>query len=756
MRRLRLGGLVLLLAVLGVGVWLLAAPPSQPDAAVTLSTPGEDAGIAGPDAPARSSVASSEPEQRNEDDTFSGVVTFEGTAVPGAEVRLYPRPAALRRESHGEPNQRACGKFLTLALTALAEAQPPLQEATTDSEGRFSMRVEKGKSYAATVTRADLMEALWGIHAGERWKVHLVRAPPVVGELQLPDGGAASGAQLTAFAPETGEVRETRADARGHFSLSGPLSGALLVRVVAAGVAPQVIERPQGTFVLSEPGVRGMVTSKGVGVGGAVVTTPDGQRTTSRSDGTYELAGFPCSIDLVQAQLDDLRAEALLGEDLELEPTSRVTVRLSSSVPALLGGVKLKMTSFEKSVAPVTQTQASAVFEGLLAAEWFIHASGPGLGVVAQKVTLAPGEDRTLSLVLEPAADVSGVVVDDTTGAPVPDLAVLLWGLGDAKVSSPGLRTDASGRFRFAELSPGKFRVRVWGGDYFTVEEDVTPGVEATIRVGRGKRVSGRVIFEGLARPPRDYVVSLLPGDKALKDIDVPAAVFAGQREGTQRSGVSALGGYTMTLMDDGEFTSEPVTPGEYVLVVATRGRAHQLVVQQVAVTTADVRVEVPVPGGLTISGRVSDDQGLGRHTKLKATRAGRTIESATEDDGSFVLRGLEPGVWRLSAHRLADDLYADGSFDAGTQGVVLELYKLRLLEATLVGPSGAFISNVTIDGRMREDTISASFGLRNGELLLWLPPGKGELVVSSGELRSAPLQVPFNGDVNLGTVQLR
>ena len=113
----------------------------------------------------------------------------------------------------------------------------------------------------------------------------------------------------------------------------------------------------------------------------------------------------------------------------------------------------------------ITAKDGAYTFERLVPAEYTCSATATA-GTTVNKATVAT-ERVELDLALAPWASVTGVVVSEVSGQPVPGMNVMAGGDGFDQqsmsdiISGKGPKTDATGRFVIERVAPGKGRMRV-------------------------------------------------------------------------------------------------------------------------------------------------------------------------------------------------------------------------------------------------------------------------------------------------------
>ena len=312
-------------------------------------------------------------------------------------------------------------------------------------------------------------------------------------------------------------------------------------------------------------------------------------------------------------------------------------------------------------------------------------------------------EDRRVDAALDGLCTLAGVVIDDSSGNPVPGLRVrwseiapqidlmqgFEWSLferirdvkrryDDQVFLRVGreVRTDADGRFRLAGVLPGTIHFAVTGPYHYQTEfrsvtlHDAEHRDEITLRVRPGGRVVGRVTDE-VGAP-------LIAAEVGLFYPLSPLSIFTLEAGGTRKM---------MTFTDDeGRYVTEAVRPGAgFFMSVIHPGRPHATVKGIVVERGRDTRVDVTMPAGGTVTGRITGPAGeavIG--AELRPIRLGPLWDMIWESDvglydgvsdelGRYRIEGLPAGDYKLFARA---DGYAPTYLDT----------ELRAAEPTWLG----------------------------------------------------------------------
>lgn len=241
----------------------------------------------------------------------------------------------------------------------------------------------------------------------------------------------------------------------------------------------------------------------------------------------------------------------------------------------------------------------------------------------ASPIVVRPGEERTgidVTISYAPVARVEGVVVK-MDGEPAAKAAVTLDPAGGVSLlEGAGRRatTDAEGRFAFASVAPGQFRLEArtpaaaagagsdaWAESHLSVDGQDMSGV--TLALGPASTISGRLVFEtSMLDPPSDLTA-------------VRLQIVALDTFHRMAAGISTSGGVlNATVAADGTFRVAGLTPGGYVAMATWPG----------------MRADVTGPGwwlqSVTAGGRDVSDTGFEVRPKQNITDAVLTFSDRT------------------------------------------------------------------------------------------------------------------------------
>ncbi len=460
------------------------------------------------------------------------VLDDQGRAIDLAMVRAVVNPAGLSLD------ERLSGLY-------------SFGRVTTDEEGNYEVRHLNGKRYDVSAERDDLIsgsrEAV-AVSEGRTTEIDIVmrRGNSVSGRVTDADGHPIPFAAVEAekIEPMAGMIsggsptilKGVKTDAEGTFFIGG-IGEEDEVRVNArkGGYAPEGIEAKlpaEGVSIRLEriAVIAGVLRAKDRDA------FPDSDLTLFektagswfRSDAQLRAdAGGEFEIDVpkglyrIEAQVPGYArgmspdvavaaGERREGVVIDLSPGGRIegkVILMGSREPVPRAKVFLRRAGSLAWVLPNTTTEGGGWFvldgvpEGmadLVVLAWnFPRTLLPGLAIGA-------GETKTVMVEIpEPSGGVRGVVLRD--GKPAEGLSIDATKLDGGEVFEISRKTESGGRFQFAGLLPGEYRLSVSdlsddGGGYRT-ERRLTVRdqrfTEVEIDADRGIRVAGRVTSRG-------------------------------------------------------------------------------------------------------------------------------------------------------------------------------------------------------------------------------------------------------------------
>ena len=238
---------------------------------------------------------------------------------------------------------------------------------------------------------------------------------------------------------------------------------------------------------------------------------------------------------------------------------------------------------------------------------------------------------RVIDVQGEPIANASVTQMETTS---VPDGTRFMQSVRDQA------RTDEDGRFVLSRVKPGTVQLRVSALGYRTrdmqgirvPEEGEAAQVEITLEPGTS--LQGRVLDS--------------------RDLPIPRASV--QARSAAREGQAFFGGSASTD-EEGRYELVDLEPGPYEIQVFVfeKGRSTRAAVE---IQPGSNRLDLRLPGGVEVSGRVVDGQGApvpAARLFLEPVQRDQDALGAqglSSGDGSFVLADVPDGEYRLTASR--------------------------------------------------------------------------------------------------------
>ncbi len=366
-------------------------------------------------------------------------------------------------------------------------------------------------------------------------------------------------------------------------------------------------------------------------------------------------------------------------------------------------GVEVTLVSGARRPSRTTDAEGVVVFGDLPAGAYTLlldSADLPQLGG-DRAVTLSPGEEREIHVVLAPVdREISGRVLD-ARGEPVPDAEVTITSIGlepdalqpdairllaasrDSRTS-----TDESGRFRLSGLTDGEYRLEITAPEGASARHDVmapSEGIDLVVHDEKSIVAAGRVTSSG-------------------KPIAGAWILVSGQR-GRARTG------------EAGDFRIELSLRGSPAEMVTFTARKEGYVDAETSFRLADLgqredlafEFELEPAGELAeVSGRLTDSTGTavaGETVFLRSAETGLRYQGVSAADGSYRIDDVLTGVYRLwvyprGGHRdeVIDTL--DVRPGANRVDLVLEALGSGALSGTLVDADGDPVPRFTFTVR--------------------------------------------------------
>ncbi len=296
-----------------------------------------------------------------------------------------------------------------------------------------------------------------------------------------------------------------------------------------------------------------------------------------------------------------------------------------------------------------TAADGSAHADKLAPGTWRISASAAGHEPAALSDTeLAAGANANLALTLIAGGRALTGTVTDATGGPIAGAridAARLGGLVRPGRAVASALTDAGGKYQIA-VSEGQLLVAVASADYASQSRYLLVGASGA--VADFSLVPGGVI-EGIVRD-----------DKTRLPV-VGASVEARRDRGNSIM-LAEGGGHHAVAGADGRFRISGLRPGVYELRAHGESRdSKTATVVGLGVAEQVTDVELSIGAGAVVRGLVVDDQGapIG-NIEVTAMGRGPGAEAKAGPTGAFVLEGLPPGSYQLTAR--GDELVPAGA----------------------------------------------------------------------------------------------
>ena len=505
----------------------------------------------------------------------------------------------------------------------------------------------------------------------------------LAGRIEDATGGVIEGAFVSVEDAGQASFAATRSGPAGEFEVWGP-AGQVVIRASADGYAPtkERLMLPSGPIVvrlLPESVIAGRVldAESGEPIADAIVhagrsdgdgrVRADDERASTRSnaEGHYELSGLSAGAFQITSQgpwgygasegaVVVEFAERREGIDILVH---RGTVLAIEVVQTTTGEgcpgamVRLTQEDIGHAIATITDELGRAELSLPIAGEYRVSVECAGHRPVEPRKTIVVSGQRDerlgLRIEVEQGLVVRGRVIDEASAKPIPDALVALMG---ARSNTPAATAiaDDEGRFELTGLDAGNYAALASAPGWFPLEAPTEIRLpladDITIALRPGGALIGRVL-----------------------EADGSAALEA--RVLIQRHASNGRFRGETLVDDEGRFVFDPLPPGEYgvdvtgatgqSLVDAELARAVHAKVEIALGERSELEFVVASRQG-SIEGRVVAGDGEPLASAFVCAEASELPPGAatrrscatrmTEIDGSFEVRGLQPGRYTLLA----------------------------------------------------------------------------------------------------------
>ncbi|HYK00199.1 MAG TPA: carboxypeptidase regulatory-like domain-containing protein [Thermoanaerobaculia bacterium] len=474
----------------------------------------------------------------------------------------------------------------------------------------------------------------------------------ITGTVMNADGVPIAGAQVAIHGYETFEARRgrlmsetpeavplaaTRTNDKGAFTLESPKNAAVWLYVSASGYGPESrrVERDEdaGAIVMRKGAAGGGVITSGDGkpvANATVVLHYDNGRfeyvTKTNAAGRYE-APDPNRASAIAVlhpdyAIDEKTAANAPLTERDLTRTLAAGTKVTGRVVGADGRTPVANATLAIDSWPVGKSGEDGTFAIAHAPVRWSTLVARSAGLIGQ-APFAKADAYTLRLAK--AATVSGRVTDAKSKVPVAGAIVRAAVPRVSRGDALGAETDAKGGYSIV-VPPGAYLVFTFRPGYDAANADVSvgPGQQVTrdFTVPQLARVSGTVLDEEKRPVAAAGIASINAGDPmregAVRMMRSTEPVFSGP---------------------DGRFSTNVVPDQPLFLTAMKRGfpaaRSEQL---RAASGERKKGVLLTIPGGIAVTGRVTDGSG-------EPLSGVAVFPMAPDEDGNSMYRMMMPGV---------------------------------------------------------------------------------------------------------------
>jgi len=657
---------------------------------------------------------------------------IQWTAYRVEEESLADQTAGIEPKVLGEAKSGVDGKFR-------AETSP--------SAGQFSLRVQSAGLPEALLSgpfdpsdSMDLPDLQLPAVAGVKGRVVDENNKPVPqATVRVGSGGGLVESDVVFFA-------ETKSGADGGFTLATAPEGFRFLEVRAAGYVPAsraLLGGSGDSLVTLRAGGTVRVTvldASGNPASGAIVVC---EQTAGRADATglIRLTGVPAGARAVEAIWKNqfvacqsgvkVRTGAETGASLRLSRAASIegtvidgTTRKpvgGARIAILEPGLRLNAAPARRAVRSDSRGRFQA--GGLESGRYTVEAARSGYVPSAiQNVAAAATAAGSVSIALEPAASISGRVLDEkkqpVRGVSVrvardPSLRGLLRRGGGAAIlpADRGAVTGPDGQFQLQGLSVGH------GLSLEATKAGFAPARSTGIALKAGERLQNVDFILKAGLGARGRVVDAK--GQAVAGAEIRALRRTGRGGGRFLVVGGRQGPADAVSAADGAFSVSGLEEGDYEVLVSRQGFGPKTASLSVKGPGQSTWAPIVLSEGAAVSGFVRDSQGapIGGATVFLIGESAGPQTASTGGDGVFRLGDLVPGKAVMIAVNAEGYAPARSSATPPANSVAIVLTNTGTIRGRVQDSSGSPISEFTV-------TLSAGARGGFGNLLLRAPGG--------------------------------
>jgi protocatechuate 3,4-dioxygenase beta subunit len=426
----------------------------------------------------------------------------------------------------------------------------------------------------------------------------------------------------------------------------------------------------------------------------------------AREDGSFEISGLTSGKKEIVARADGYRRSDPVFVEVAPGAAPHVEIRLEKGVfvaGRVTGPEKKPLAGIRVTAAPrwgggpfggrggadggeaTTGEDGRYRVEGLAGRNFRVTAEAPEGSGLAAATAEARANEENCDLELKAGASIEGAVVSAGTKEPIPGAGIVAT-LGSLKATAT---TRDDGTFVLAPLAGGTWSLVASGGERApaTVEIKIEAGEARSgvvIELDAGGAIEGRVVTAKDRRPLAGAIVRVVSsgggggarrmgGEELLVEAVAGGADFG---EFVSPEQLEEMLSKNTATDSRGRFRIAKLPVGEHRVYAAHADHPGAGVMASIERPGATAEVEIALPEGGGIAGRVTDGSGAPRGDEMVVafSFAGRARTGRTDGRGDYEIKGLAPGAYFVSLGmemqaRLGGGRGGMGSFQPGALG---------------------------------------------------------------------------------------